>query len=223
MTFNNRQKKIPLSLITIKGGIMKKLNFGLVVMIFVGLATTAIAAVPGPGNPGPGNMQDKHMGFNAAQKGDFADHASMGFGQYHRDGQFGPRLNLTREQKDKLKEIREHFFADTHDLRYDIRIMKLETEKLFTDPKADGASILVKDKELNSLVGRLMDKRAEMMMESRKILTPEQIQRLGRGFPHHSQGPMRRHADRPKVHQMDKKSPDKSGTHDMTHKGEMGR
>jgi len=84
-----------------------------------------------------------------------------------------------------MKELRTRFKADTHDLRYDIRIRKLEVRKLFTDPKTDDATLLAKEKELNARKAQFMDKKAEMKVEWRKILTPEQIQMLDRIHRHH--------------------------------------
>ena len=86
-------------------------------------------------------------------------------------------------QKGKMKELGKNFWADTHDLRYDIKMKRVEVQKLFTDPKTDDATLL--EKELNALKLQLMDKKAEMKVEWRKILTPEQIQMLDRIHRHH--------------------------------------
>ena len=51
---------------------------------------------------------------------------------------------------------------------------------LFTDPKSDEATLLAKQKELITLRGQLLSKMAQMPIEMRKILTPEQIEKLGR-------------------------------------------
>jgi len=141
---------------------MKKLYLIPLALLLVGLTTVVFAAPPDSGQPGPHGFQ-KHWGFH----------------------KFGPHLNLSQEQKEKMKEIRTRFQADVHDLKYDIRIKKLEVRKLFTDPKTDDATLLAKEKELNGLKLQLMDKKAEMKVEWRKILTPEQIQMLDRIHWHH--------------------------------------
>ena len=84
---------------------MKRLYFIPLALLLVGLTTMAFAAPPGPGQPGPQGFQ-KHRGFH----------------------KFGPRLNLTQEQREKMKEIGARFEADVHDLRYDVRIKKLALE-----------------------------------------------------------------------------------------------
>jgi Spy/CpxP family protein refolding chaperone len=84
-----------------------------------------------------------------------------------------------------MKEIMGRFRADTHDLKYDIRIKELEVRSLFTEPKTDDATLLVKEKELNNLKLKFMDRKAEMKVEWRKVLTPEQIRMLDHGHRHH--------------------------------------
>jgi len=138
---------------------MKKIYAILFALLFVGLTTAAFAAPPDADKPG----FQKHPGFHA----------------------FGLRLNLTQEQIGKMRELRKSFWADTHDLRYDIKMKRVEVRKLFTDPKTDEATLLAKEKELNGLKLKLMDKKAEMKVELRKILTPDQIRILDRILSHH--------------------------------------
>lgn len=138
---------------------MKKIYAVLIALLFVSLTTAAFAAPPDTGKPG----FQKHPGFHP----------------------FGPRLNLTEDQRGKMKELRKNFWADTHDLRYDIKMKRVEVQKLFTDPKTDDATLLSKEKELNDLKHQLMDKKAEMKVEWRKILTPDQIRMLDRIHRHH--------------------------------------
>ncbi len=79
------------------------------------------------------------------------------------------------------------FHTDVHDLRYTLMEKRVEMRKLFTDPKTDQATLLSKEKELGGLRQKLMERRAQAMLEWRSILTPEQIQKLdmmprGRGM-----------------------------------------
>ncbi|MGD0659881.1 MAG: Spy/CpxP family protein refolding chaperone [Syntrophorhabdales bacterium] len=141
---------------------MKRFYLVLLALAVIGLTTAVFAAPPDPGQPVPQGFQ-KHHGFH----------------------KFGPHLNLTQEQREKMKEIGKRFRADIHDLKYDVRIKGLEVRKLFTDPKTDDATLLAKEKELNGLKVKLMDKKAEMKVEWRKILTPEQIRVLDRMHRHH--------------------------------------
>ncbi len=145
---------------------MKKLHLFILVSLFVAWTTAVFAAPPdsfgGPRNPA--NFQQP-----------------KGFGSF---------LNLSQEQRDKMRELRDRFLTSTHDLRYDIVQKRVEMKKLFTDPKADDATLLAKERELNALRQKLMDMKAQAKIEWRKILTPEQIQKLDRmpgrfGMRHH--------------------------------------
>ena len=148
------------------------------------LTPAAFAAPPAPAPPVPPQMQGPwgQGGPHPQMQGPWSQGpARHGFGAF---------LNLTQEQKDRMKELRSRFSADTHDLKYDIRLKHLEMKKLFTDPKTDDQTLLAKQKELSALVLKLMDKKAQMKIEWRKILTPEQLQKLdrmpkGRGMRHH--------------------------------------
>ena len=147
------------------------------------LTTAAFAAPPDPAPPVPPQMQGPWAqgGAHPQMQSPWGGPARHGFGAF---------LNLTQEQRDRMKEIRSRFRADTHDLKYDIRLKHLEMRKLFTDPKTDDQTLLAKQKELSMLVQKLMDKKAQMKIEWRHVLTPEQIQKLdrmpkGHGMRHH--------------------------------------
>ena len=103
-----------------KGGMMKKLYVIALALLLVGSAVVVFAAPPDPGSGSPGSG---------------APHQWT-----HPHHQFGSFLNLSKEQMEKMRQIRNSFFADTHDLRYDIREKRVEMRKLFTDPKATDAA-----------------------------------------------------------------------------------
>jgi Spy/CpxP family protein refolding chaperone len=92
-------------------------------------------------------------------------------------------LNLSPEQKEKMKDARSRYQSDTRDLRYDLAAKRLEMRKLFTDPKTDEAALLAKHNELNALRQQLLEKKFQMKLEWRKNLTPEQITKLDQ-MPH---------------------------------------
>ena len=101
----------------------------------------------------------------------------------HKEFYFKNHLNLTDQQLAKMKELRNRFRADTRDLRYDLKIKRVEMRKLFTDPKTDDETLLAKQKEISGLRQQLSEKKAQMKIEWRKILTPEQIAKLDK-MPH---------------------------------------
>ena len=96
----------------------------------------------------------------------------------HKGFSFKKYLDLSDEQLAKMKELRNSFRNDTRDLKYNLAIKRLEMRKLFTDPKTDDATLLAKQKEISKLRQQLSKKRAQMKIEWRKILTPEQIAKL---------------------------------------------
>ena len=101
----------------------------------------------------------------------------------HKEFCFKKHLNLSNEQLARMKELKNRFHADTRDLKYNLEIKRIEMRKLFTDPKTDDKTLLAKQKEISELRQQLSDKKAQMKIEWRKILTPEQIAKLDK-MPH---------------------------------------
>jgi hypothetical protein len=71
---------------------MKKIYFVLVALLFAGLATSTFAAPPDSGRPGQQDPEKQP--------------------RFHKSG---PRLNLTQEQREKMKGLMKDFIDDTHD------------------------------------------------------------------------------------------------------------
>ncbi len=146
---------------------MKKLYAVLLAAVLIALGTAAYAAPSGPGEPG-------------SPEGSFEGRA------FHHHPFFA-KLDLSKEQKERAREVWSRFRTDVHDLRYTLMEKRVEMRKLFTDPKADQATLLSKEKELSGLRQKLAERKAQAMLEWRSILTPDQIQKLdmmprGRGM-----------------------------------------
>jgi Spy/CpxP family protein refolding chaperone len=142
-------------------------NFTIVVcaLLWIGFAAVVCAAPPDSGPP-PGPQ-----GF----------HKDLGPAAHH---EFHSPLNLSKEQREKMREIRDRFWADTHNLRYDLAEKRMEMRKLFTDPKTDDAALMAIQKELRDIVLKLMERKAQMKIEWRRVLNPEQIRMLDHPFRH---------------------------------------
>ena len=84
----------------------------------------------------------------------------------------------SQEQKQQMRAVWNRYRNDVHDLRYNLMEKRIEARKLFTDPKADQAAILAKERELNGLRQKLMERTMQAKLEWRSILTPEQIAKL---------------------------------------------
>jgi len=158
---------------------MKTLSVVLGVLFLTVVAGTCFAAPPDAAPPAgspPGPSGSR------GQSGPGQMHGQQGhwFGARHRMASY---LGLTQEQIAKMRELRDRFRSETHDVRYDLAIKKTEMRKLFTDPKVDDATLLAKQKEINALRQKLMERAAQLKIEWRKILTAEQIQKLDRIIP----------------------------------------
>ena len=88
-------------------------------------------------------------------------------------------LNLTPEQKTKLKELRDNFRKDTVFLRNNIRVKRLELRALWTVPQPEKDKIMAKQKELMDLVSQLQTRVVDFRLEFRSMLTPEQAALVG--------------------------------------------
>ena len=116
---------------------MKRVFVIALAMLFVSWAGMACAQSPeqGPAPSGPAVMQHcpAPSGPGPHQHGPGHPGGPDHWGHMrHRMAKF---LNLTTEQKDKMREIRQRFLTDTHDVRYDLQVKHIEMRELFTDPK----------------------------------------------------------------------------------------
>ncbi len=99
----------------------------------------------------------------------------------------GPKgFDLSKDQQDKMWQLREKFNSDTSALRYEMFQKRRELRDLYADPKATDAAILAKDKEVNTLKQKMHDKMVRFKLDQRKIFTSEQLQKFaemgGHGF-----------------------------------------
>jgi Spy/CpxP family protein refolding chaperone len=160
---------------------MKKWYVGMVAMALVVLATVVLAQGPGSmgGGPpfagGPGGSRGPGSAGGQAGLGGFQGGFEPGFGMGFAGGAY---LGFSKEQIDKMRELRDRFYNETRDLRYDMAQKRIEMGKLFTDPRTDDATLLAKQKEMSGSRQKLQDKMAQMMIEGRKMLTPEQLRKL---------------------------------------------
>lgn len=144
---------------------MKKF-YGLVAAVFLLLFATSVFAF------GPGG------GYG------------MGPGGGYGAGHWG--VNLSKDQQDKMWQLREKFNSDTSALRYEMFQKRGELRTLLADPNATDAAILAKEKEVNTLRQKMHDRMARFKLEQRKIYTPEQLKQFsqrGAGGCGFGQGP----------------------------------
>ncbi|MBP1749751.1 MAG: Heavy-metal resistance [Deltaproteobacteria bacterium] len=115
-------------------------------------------------------------------------------------GGFGPGpkgaghgIDLSKDQQDKMWQLKEKFNSDTSSLRYEMFQKRNELRTLYADPKATDAAILAKEKEVNTLMQKMHDRMVRFKLDQRKIYTPEQLKKLadrgGPGFGGRHHGP----------------------------------
>ena len=118
------------------------------------------------------------QGGDPGQKG-----MGMGeMGHFHKGWVHGKGLSFTPEQKAKFKELRRDFRRDNAQLIGSLVAKKIELQALLTDPKADSNAIMDKSRELRDVQNQSRDKFLGTMLEARKMLTPEQIDKLRPGW-----------------------------------------
>ena len=90
-------------------------------------------------------------------------------------------LDLTQEQSAKMQALHNAFFKDTTGLRSDIFKKEQEMDALMLEPAIDGEKAKKIQDEISTLQAQLSQKRLQAQLESRKVLTPEQIAKLPPG------------------------------------------
>jgi Spy/CpxP family protein refolding chaperone len=132
---------------------MKKVTLTVMALLFVAaIATTALAFGRGRG---PGN--------------DFCE----GF-----DLRAFTKLNLTADQKAKLKEMREAQRTDVKPLQEQMWTQRDELRKLWLEPNPDQGKIAAANKEMRAVRDQMQDRMTALVLDSLKVLTPEQQEKL---------------------------------------------
>jgi Spy/CpxP family protein refolding chaperone len=149
---------------------MKKVMFTIMVLLFVAaIATTALAFGPGRG-----------PSYGPCMQGDF-----RGF----------TRLDLTADQKARIKEMRDARFKDSKPLQEQMIAKRDELRKFWLEANPDEAKIAAAQKELRSVRDQMQDRMTAFRLDAYKVLTPEQQEKVkssaaGRGFgPGRGMGP----------------------------------
>jgi Spy/CpxP family protein refolding chaperone len=87
-------------------------------------------------------------------------------------------LGLSEEQKAKMTEVRKRHFEQTKAVREELFQKRRELGSVYTDPKSNEAAIIAKQTEINKLRQKLLDDTIQLKLEQRRLLTPEQLQKL---------------------------------------------
>jgi Spy/CpxP family protein refolding chaperone len=160
---------------------MKKLTLVLMaVALGILLTVPALAFGPGGGS-GPG--------------GCYQGNCPGGDRDYYRDKMF-KKLNLTDEQKTKIEALVTAGEKEIRPITEKMSDKSVELRRLWLKENPDKDKILAIQKEVRALRDKMEDKATALRFEIRKVLTPEQQEKLtsfgwGRGMGFGPRGSMR--------------------------------
>ena len=119
---------------------------------------------------------------------------------YHREARL-QKLNLTDEQKAKIEKLQIAHQKEIKPIREKMFDKSVELRRMWLQTNPDKDKIIALQKEVRTLRDQLQDKSTEQRLELRKLLTPEQQEKLvnsgwdkGMGFG--PRGGMRGHGER---------------------------
>ena len=95
-----------------------------------------------------------------------------------RDFDVMKKLKLTDEQKQKLKELRFDLAKDMAKLRADLKVARLELEHLMSQDSPKASDAKVKVAQVNQARSKMLQRSVDHRLELKKILTPEQQEKL---------------------------------------------
>jgi Spy/CpxP family protein refolding chaperone len=164
---------------------MKKLTLTLIA-VAIGLLWSMPVFAFGPGSGrGPGEGMGPGIG--------------MGQG-FHRDAAWA-KLNLSDEQKTKIEALQTAYQKELRPVREKMFDKSVALRRLWLQANPDKDKITAAQKEVSLLRDEMQNKVTTMRLEIRKVLTPEQQEKLvnsgwGRGMGFGPRGGMRGHGER---------------------------
>ena len=87
-------------------------------------------------------------------------------------------LNLSAEQSEKVRGLRESFLKEVTPIRTQMFTKKAELRLLWIQTNLDPAKIRATQKEIRDLRGQMQEKRTDFRLAFRNLLSPEQTTRL---------------------------------------------
>jgi len=121
--------------------------------------------------------QGAGQGARTERRGHRGDHKGHGM-RGMRGGGFFKQLNLTEDQKTKIKQIRENFAATNKPLREQLRAKRQELRQASEGGTFNEALATQKLTEIAPLEAKLMAGRAKLHQEMLSVLTAEQKAQL---------------------------------------------
>jgi protein CpxP len=123
--------------------------------------------------------QKPQQGTRMERHGGRGGHKGQGWGGMRRGGgEFFKQLNLTEDQKAKIKQIRESFAERNKPLREELRAKRQELRQASEGGTFNEALATQKLTEMASLEAKLMGEHAKLHQETLSVLTAEQKAQL---------------------------------------------
>jgi len=138
------------------------------------IALAASIAVAQTVTTDQGNTQGAQTERRGGRRG---DHKGHGWGGMRRGG-FFKQLNLTEDQKAKMKQIHESFAERNKPLREELRAKRQELRQASEGGSFNEALATQKLTEMASLEAKLMGERVKLHQETLSVLTAEQKAQL---------------------------------------------
>jgi Spy/CpxP family protein refolding chaperone len=139
------------------------------------IALAASIVVAQTVTPNQGNTQGTQTERRGARRG---DHKGHGWGGMRQRGDFFGQLNLTDDQKAKMKQIHESFAERNKPLQEQLRAKRQELRQASEGGTFNEALATQKLTEMASLEAKLMGERFKLHQETLSVLTAEQKAQL---------------------------------------------
>lgn len=88
------------------------------------------------------------------------------------------RLNLSAEQKEKIKALRQNHKQQMMELRRSLKEARLKLKEYLDKPEATRDSIAPLANDIKNILAKMVDQRVEGIFAVKSILTPEQFSQL---------------------------------------------
>jgi Spy/CpxP family protein refolding chaperone len=114
--------------------------------------------------------------------------AAFGFQGCQNNNRLAQTLNLTADQQLKLLEIRQAFQKEALPLQQQMQRARLALKQLWAAQTLDQSQIQAKVKETTDLRIQLLQKRREMLVKVKTVLTADQLKLLEKDRSHFRRG-----------------------------------
>ena len=88
------------------------------------------------------------------------------------------RLNLSAEQKEKIKALRQNQKQQMMELRQALKEARMKLKEHLNNPEATRDTIAPLANDIKNILAKMVDQRIESVLAAKNILTPDQFKQL---------------------------------------------